>query len=338
MKQYIKDYFENPALDQTKLKLLLGNDPKQFLNPPVFDSNTMKRGSLVDCLLTDPSEFEVDYYVTEIETLPTDAIKNIIVEYYNVIQEFPSLENDDTLLKVITDANYQNTYLPATKLKKVHEAGDMYLEDLKKCNGRVIITKEEYETAKAMVSNMQNTFPEILMNTNPDIEVKYQVPLYGQIHKVDCKGLIDILVINHSEKTVKIIDLKTFYGHPLDFSTTAHSHRYDIQLAFYQYLYDHLFPSDYKSECYYLVSSPAYPEIPVLFKLSSELLKIGMVGRDAFQLQVPNKPELFIQKNEVEGFLNLLNKYKFYLEYGFNKDQRIVLNNSRFKMDWSGIV
>lgn len=340
MKQHIKDYYASPALDQTKLKLLLGNDPRKFLEPPVIDIQSTKLGSLVDCLVTDPVEFETDYYVTQLEVLPTDAVKSIISTYYDVIKEFPLLDNDTTLLKVITDANYYNNLKPETKLAKVLETGSEYLNDLKACGDRIIITQADLTLAQTMVSNLQSTFPEILMNTNPDIEIKYQVSIYEAIRGIACKGLIDILIINHSEKKVKIIDLKTFYGHPLEFSSAVHSHRYDIQLAFYKELYElsSEYLLDYQIECYCLVSSSTYPEIPVLIQLTDELLKIGAVGRDAFTISASYCPELYIKMNEIEGFRDLLEKYKFYQEHGFDKDQRIVLNNSRFSMNWSGIV
>lgn len=338
MNQTIKDYYANEALDQTKLKLLLGNDPRVFLNPPVIDTQATQFGSIVDCLLTDPMEFDNDYYVTEMETLPTDTIQNIINNYYSIIKEFPEKENTDVLLQCIKDAKYYPNWGDATKLTKVMEAGNDYLKELQVCGNRTMITKSNKELALTMISNLQRVFPEILMNTNPDIEVLYQVPLYFKYQDIDCKGLIDILVINHITKTVQIIDLKTFYDHPLEFNYAIKSHRYDIQLAFYRLGLIVLNKESYKDYdllCSCLVSSKNYPEIPVLYMFTQNLLNMGLFGRKKAKINIEKQEFNFSQ---IEGINDLITKYKYYQEIGFEKDQRIVDNDSRLLMDWSGIV
>jgi hypothetical protein len=98
---------------------------------------------------------------------------------------------------------------------------------------------------------------------NKDVEILYQIPLYfNYVHfldtglKVNCKALPDLIHINHSNKTINIVDIKSFEG---DFETNYYKYRYYYQAVFYlmameRRYNDTLIPKDYKVEDFYFIA------------------------------------------------------------------------------------
>ena len=120
-------------------------------------SKFMIFGSLVDCLLTEPSKFKSRYSVSSVE-IPSDTIKNIITGVFNEIklgkEVSPFLELADFEPKIIEHANYEQygkSWKQETVVKKVIESGSDYFQSLLKSIGKEIISSEDYDRALACV-------------------------------------------------------------------------------------------------------------------------------------------------------------------------------------------
>lgn len=64
------------------------------------------------------------------------------------------------------------------------------------------------------------------------VEIKYQYPIYWDVHSVPKKGLLDILVINHETKTISIYDLKTS-SDASKFANSYYEYGYFLQKYWY---------------------------------------------------------------------------------------------------------
>ena len=111
-----------------------------------------------------------------------------------------------------------------------------YYKERSKAKNKKILTAEEYQTAlvckKELLSNpcTKDYFAR-------GKKVLFQVPIYWQMGDTffNCKGMLDMLVINDAEQTIEIIDIKTIRKSAHEFKGSFINYGYYIQAYFYWY-------------------------------------------------------------------------------------------------------
>ena len=92
----------------------------------------------------------------------------------------------------------------------------------------------------------------------------------------------------------------------------------------------------------FIVESTINPGNPLVFTCSSELLDIGKNGRQPYKLY--DKPYVsseyinYMKFDEIKGFHQLIEDYKWYMENEFEKSRKIVEAQGEFQLDWNGII
>ena len=355
MLQRVIDYNANQAINQSRLKKLLGNeDPKTFLMDIELTSKSVTVGSLVDCMLTSPEEFNNDYYVSQLENLPSETIQNIVKEQFSTIEGMSTPETvitdniQDYMSILVTGelfAKYQANWKLDTKVNKIVGEGAQYFRELVLSRGKQIVSQNDYQLAEIVANSIKNnpdTSWVFNYNTmNHDVIRLFQHPIYFKLNGIECKALLDLLIIDLEKKEVTIVDIKTMSGHVLSFESNAKSFNYNLQMAFYYLAVKSLIiPNgpfeEYNIKCGFLVESTTHCGTPVYYECTKDFIEVGLYGI----------PERIAETNynyplnfkEQEGIIHLLKKYKYYLENGWQKNQRIIKHNSHFKIDWFGIV
>ena len=179
--------------------------------------------------------------------------------------------------------------------------------------------------------------------TSKDVEILDQLAIYFSYCGIDCKALLDRVIIDHKNKTIQPIDFKTMGDQTLYFPKSLRQRRYDIQAAFYT----EALKSKKVYETYeilpfkFIVESTVNPGNPLVFTCSSELLDIGKNGRQPYKLC--DKPYSFehityMKFDEIKGFHQLIEDYKWYMENEFEKSRKIVESQGEFQLDWNGII
>lgn len=252
-------------------------------------SDSFDLGSLVDTLLLTPELIDERFIISD-EKLPSKAIESIIksayLEIVNVREQEERIKNElpnyrsknfvlDEYKDILDDCacNYVNdkkevgwnkTWKKETRIKKLIEEGTNYLSLLVRANGRKIIDPSINMDAIAMVKvlqtddNVKSYFVqqegELLFHqheifANYILSTGFNVPL---------KGALDIVRINHNEKTIQIVDFKTSYN-AFDFITEIKKYSYCTQLSFYDYLLREWLENNCKDEkfCKYTILPPA---------------------------------------------------------------------------------
>lgn len=330
----IEEYYKNPALNQSSLKLL-EIDPKKF-----FEEQEQKLffeekqhfiiGNAVDCLLTRPESFNDEFYISELKNKPSDTVKSIIKETFDLVSsnikeeiiEVNFYKYSSFVLEACNNHNYQKTWKDETRVNKILENWE-YWEEIVKSKDKTILTVEDYKLIQHIVFNFENSdVTKDIFSTKTEegkIEVFKQFAIFFNFADVDCKALLDILIINHDKKEVYIYDIKTTSDLLSNFPKIAERNRYDIQCAFYyeavnKYLIQKdLFDYEIKGFSF-LVESSVDPIQPVIFKATPEFRIRGLWGQhDTY-------------KNR-KGIIELISDYKFYLENGFKLNREIVENN-----------
>ena len=358
----VEDYYTNPAISQSQLKLLLGPDPSIFntIQEPDLYFEEKKHfiiGNGVDIQLTQSSEaFNEKFHVSNIQNKPSDTIKSIVNQVYDLVKEEVGSLADKGLLRDHTskiidscnDHNYQPNWKTETRVAKVGESWE-YWEDLKAAEGKQVLSQEENDLISQIVMSIRsNSVTGPYFIPQPNQEILYQYPIYFSYNNVDCKALLDMVIIDHDKKTIQPIDIKTMGDQTLYFPKSLRQRRYDIQAAFYtqalfQWWIDNDRYTDYRILNFkFIVESTTNPGNPLVFTCDEELLKIGNFGRESFRLKGVSSIKLidmyYGKTDEVKGFNQLIEDYKWYLENGFEKKREIVEAQGEFQINWNGII
>lgn len=358
MNNQIKSYRENPALNQSKLKKLIGFKPWEFLKDDKEETESLKLGSLVDCLFLTPQEFNNEFYVSIIKQ-PSDTMKNIVTQYYNFIKQNDGEPTDfyhtGLLLSIANEHNYCPTYKSDTLLNKITKEGLSYLQELKVSEGLTIVNEDMLSKAQAITMELSNFIGDHSMFFDDKIQY-IQKPLYGNYCSFDIKGLLDMLLIDIENHKFQIIDLKTTSGATMEFPESLRKYRYDIQMAWYSelvrqnarmLLQDNGITDEntlsncqdiFDIECFFLVAStiPNHTE-PILVKCDEDILIRGKYG-----YSVPTEHLLFGKDGKpqklywkTEGYNQLILKYIKYMSNGFTNNTE---NSTEMKLlNWNEI-
>ena len=88
----------------------------------------------------------------------------------------------------------------------------------------------------------------------------------------------------------------------------------------------------------FIVESTINPGNPLVFTCSDELLDIGKNGRQPYKLCDKPYVSTYMKFDEIKGFHQLIEDYKWYMENEFEKNRRIVEAQGEFQLDWNGII
>lgn len=208
-------------------------------------SPEMKFGSLLDCLITSPAEFDKIYSVADIPETPKTMIPVLDVIFANPdtagITDFNNV-TDSIILKALSDTNtYQNDWAPTTKVNKVRKAITEIYNATAATIGKEVITTATLEKANSCKQALLEAFPEIfstniqVYDVNGDLaeETWYQLKFKANYLGIPIRCMPDVVRVNHVMKTVKIYDLKTCHYPEYEFYRAFIQQRYDIQAEEY---------------------------------------------------------------------------------------------------------
>ena len=355
----VEDYYINPAISQSQLKLLLGPDPSIFntIQEPDLYFEEKKHfiiGNGVDIQLTRPiEEFNQKFHISNLQNKPSDTIKSIVNQVYDRVKEtYPNIETiqnyNNAILDACNDHNYQPNWKTETRIAKIIEAWE-YWEDLKQAEGKVVLSQEENDLISQIVMSIRtNPTTSKYFETSKDVEILDQLAIYFSYCDIDCKALLDRVIVDHKNKTIQPIDFKTMGDQTINFPKSLRQRRYDIQAAFYmQALFQWCIQQDkyldYKILNFkFIVESTVNPGNPLVFTCSSELLDIGKNGRQPYKLcdkpYISSEYITYMKFDEIKGFHQLIEDYKWYMENEFEKNRKIVESQGEFQLDWNGII
>ena len=232
-------YRQDPALSYSTLAKF---DRTGFNGiPNLFDkisTPSLQFGSIVDCIMTDgDDEFAKKYFVADLPELETKEIlicKQIYDNSKTSLKEIP----EQTILDAIISNEYHQNWQEKTRVKVFIEHTAEYYSCMVLANGRDIITKKMYKDAIDCVEALRtseatkNIFSPVCA-FDDDIEKLYQLKFKTTLHDIDYRCMADLLIIDHKNKIVYPIDLKTSSHYEWDFYKSFIDWSYHIQARLY---------------------------------------------------------------------------------------------------------
>lgn len=198
-------------------------------------------GASVDALITGgQEEFDERFMVAEFPSIP-DSVVTIVKELFqwchSTNRTLESIE-DDFVIKIASKYNYQNNWKPETRAKVIKEKGSEYYNLMYIAGDRIILDTNTYQdvcnAVRALKENKSTQFYFAEDNPfEPDIERFYQLKFKGEFNGVKYKNMADLIIVNHKEKWVKPVDLKTSSHTEWDFYKSFVEWHYDIQCRLY---------------------------------------------------------------------------------------------------------
>jgi hypothetical protein len=293
------DYKEIDKLNQSLLKKILIS-PKEFLaaQNKYLTGNSEEEhfvfGSVVDIMLTGTQEEFKQKYIKVPDSLKcSDTVKAIVQGVFEEksLSDF-GLEHvsyRDVINKHCKFQNYQANWKDDTKIDKIIKEGSEYFDFLLKGVGKTIITESDYADAVACVIALkQDKWTSIYCNKKAipkDVEFLDKFVVEFTRQGLDIKGELDRVVIDHGKKTITPIDFK-YTGKSIHaFQKDFWQYRYDFQAATYFIgLKETPFIKDLVEKGYvlghflYIVVERSLKNNPMIFKVSDDVLTIGLVG------------------------------------------------------------
>lgn len=234
------EYRDHPALSYTVLSRYEREGFNNLCH--IFDkveSPSITFGSAVDALITGGrEEFDKKFFVMKENTKLTDSLLNITKELfsigynkYNSLYDFP----DDVIYKVINDFKYQSNWKQDSRIKKVREQCDNYYNTLCNSNGKDTIdsvTAEHIYNCVSVLKTHQNT-SFFFNGLGDDLERWYQLKFKTTLGDIEYKCMVDLLIVDHENKKIYPVDLKTSGYRSWDFFDSFVHWHYDIQARLY---------------------------------------------------------------------------------------------------------
>ena len=208
------------------------------------ESPSLLFGSMVDTLLTDgQEEFDNKYLVAEFLDLP-DSIKNIVeslFRLYNGVHRSLDEIPENPIKNITESLKYQLNWKPETRVKVIKERGHEYYDLLFLSENKTVVSTKDYQEVITCVDILRNnpTTKWYFESNNPfndSIERFYQLKFKGEFEGIPLRCMMDLVICDHSTKTIIPCDLKTSYKPEWNFYKSYIDWCYYIQASLYWYI------------------------------------------------------------------------------------------------------
>lgn len=211
-------YREDKALSYSTLAKFAreGFDKLRSLFDKV-ETPSLTFGSAVDAIITGgQEEFDNNFFVADFPETP-DTIVKIVKDCFREFSIIHRNLSDIPDIEVIGRAAnyaYQNNWMPETRAKVIKEKGEEYYSLLYIAGNKKIIdtaTKEQVDKAVEALRTSEATKFYFEPNNPFDTSIErfYQLKFKANINGTDFRCMADEIVVDHKNKVIYPVDLKT---------------------------------------------------------------------------------------------------------------------------------
>lgn len=272
------------------------------------ESPSLLFGSLVDTMVTEPENYSKLYCVGDIPQL-SDSLGPIASAIVDELGTYSSLDAvpDDFLAEIGKRHNYyRDDKYKALRVKKIREACSEYFDLSKSLGDKKLIPRELHNEAVACYEELKaNEYTSWIFGDDiGDVERYYQLKFKGEYEGIMVRCMMDAVLVDHKNKTIQPIDLKTSFKHESKFYLSFKEWRYDIQASLYTYILE---------QCLKGTEYEDYKILDYLFVVISKSSKSPMTWLDTKSKAVNNEWRDLVK--ELDFYLNREeNKYPIWVK------------------------
>ena len=196
----------------------------------------MEFGSLFDSILTRGRKTLDDYAVADF--IVPDAERKVLDALADICTctQFGDISMEE-VINVAESVRYQPNYKPQTRYDRIAKYSKYY-DTIK--SGKKVVSQKDWDDAVEMAKIFRtDPYLKNLFGTRntEDVEYIYQAQFVITANidgeDVTLKVMPDLMVVNHWEKTIQLVDLKTSTVPGYEFAENFPKIRYDIQAELY---------------------------------------------------------------------------------------------------------
>lgn len=210
----------------------------------------LSKGTMIHMYILQPEEFWKNYEILDFETPSSKQQIEFAKQYVNSTE----IDEDRRLLSAY-QASYSTTNQSQDKqLEKAKELSSKlpeYIKYLDKSNTKEVITWADFNMLKSIEDNLRNHVKadNLLYSYDKDtFEVHNEFHINWELKNVQCKSLLDRCMIDHKNKKVILIDLKTT-SDVYNFKHSVEEYDYYRQITFYLLAIYWYFTNELKLDC-----------------------------------------------------------------------------------------
>ena len=296
---------------------LLAKSPRAYKmyieNPRDEESEALRKGSALDCMLTEPDKLDDRFAVAD-KTPPGGMMSDFIGAYLH-LKNRDDLTEDTIRKAAYDDSGFKTKY--ETVIKKF-ETDDIqeYVKFVIDSQGKTILSPNEWVSAlgmKEMLLNSDVTKKYLVdLPSNPMVKVFNQLIIIWKYGNFECKSILDTVIIDYAKKQIIPIDIKTTSKGVGNFIQSFIRYGYFRQCSFYfdavRYWLNNSSDHEIKDPknwtiipFKFIVADSNLNDYPLIYRCSEKDLDIGKNGG-------------FLPKgvNRLKGWQELLDELKFY--------------------------
>ena len=196
----------------------------------------MEFGSLFDSILTRGRKTLDDYAVADFSV--PDAERKVLDALADICTctQFGDISMEE-VINVAESVRYQPNYKPQTRYDRIAKYSKYY-DTIK--SGKKVVSQKDWDDAVEMAKIFRtDPYLKNLFGTRntEDVEYIYQAQFVITANidgeDVTLKVMPDLMVVNHRERTIQLVDLKTSTVPGYEFAENFLKFRYDIQAELY---------------------------------------------------------------------------------------------------------
>lgn len=234
-----QEYRKDPALSFSAISRFdrEGFDKLDELNEE-FTTPSLTFGSAVDCWITEGIEaFTERFTVADIPNIQP-AIKSIVEALY---KKFSSIYTtifgipSEAIEEEIRNSAWQPRWNLDTKIAKVLEQGEELYKFMQEAQDKVILSMQTYQEVERCVLALKNsdTTKFYFNEEDEDVERLYQLKFKKTLNGVDYRCMMDECIVDHKNKIIIPIDLKTSSKKEWNFFKSFIKWNYHMQARLY---------------------------------------------------------------------------------------------------------
>jgi hypothetical protein len=223
------EYRAYDAINYSSLSKFSEHPSKYF--DEVTQTDSMIVGSIVDNLFSTGGYGE---YLMMTAEKPSGQLG----EYCDHYNHF-SMEGHEDPHQAAYEATGVKQKKPETMVKDFMEKGGLaYVDMMRNAGNKKLVSPELWMKATSTYNRLKDSeITKVILSNSPDIEVLYQVPVVFDLpeNQGEGKALIDLMIVNHKEEEIFLIDLKTTSDSSANFRSSFMKWKYYLQASYYYY-------------------------------------------------------------------------------------------------------
>lgn len=290
----MKDYYTIKKVSNSSLSWFQVS-PKYFrmmLDKEIEEENQFiyEKGEIVHSYILEPTDFDKNYVFLDYETPKSAQQKSFcetfarakkgtkdekLIKAYK--ESYSTKENDDKILEKSNElAETYKKYIQSIKLSTIKKVLSISMKN------KLEEIKEKLMNHRITKDLLYNEQYNIFGNTE-ELIVNNEMPIYWSYpNNIECKSMLDRLIIDHKNKKIILVDLKTTSSFK-DFKEKFIDYKYFRQMAFYWLALKSYFTenkingfNDYTKETYIITINMKEPTEVKVYSVTEKTLSLGL--------------------------------------------------------------